>query len=227
MKGCLHEGCDRKYYCKGYCSTHYMQFKKYGRTVDIGSSRLLVNRVMAKVAQDPESGCWLWTGTIDGNGYGVVTLAGGKHRRAHRVVYELHRGPIPEGLQLDHLCRVRRCVNPEHLEPVTNRENTIRGVRPEQVREHFASRGRCKNNHVLAGDNVYTNARGHRVCRACKRSAARRGAPESRARGPIREVVSRSPAADRLECGHELRRRAKRPGRRRCPECEQQMTSNP
>lgn len=71
------------------------------------------------------SGCWNWVGGQSSDGYGVWSLRGAVTRRAHRIMYERHKGPIPQGLQLDHLCRNRLCVNPDHLEPVTNRENIL------------------------------------------------------------------------------------------------------
>lgn len=76
-----------------------------------------------------QSQCWTWQGHLDQGGYGRLTMDGGHRalkRRAHRCMYELLVGPIPDGLQLDHLCSNPSCVNPTHLEPVTNRENTIR-----------------------------------------------------------------------------------------------------
>lgn len=73
-----------------------------------------------------ESGCWLWTGIVGANGYGRARR-GQRKISAHRVVYEQHMGPISDDLMLDHLCRVRHCVNPAHLEPVTNAENQRRG----------------------------------------------------------------------------------------------------
>lgn len=71
--------------------------------------------------------CWLWTGSDNGVGYGQFYRAGGKKTYAHIFSYELHKGPIPAGLSLDHLCRVRNCCNPNHLEAVTHRENCLRG----------------------------------------------------------------------------------------------------
>lgn len=74
------------------------------------------------------NGCWIWKGRLDQKGYGHMNI-GRKTIGAHRYLYELHIGKIPEGMQLDHLCRVRNCVNPNHLEIVTNKENSWRGNR--------------------------------------------------------------------------------------------------
>lgn len=89
--------------------------------------KCVVHRFWAKVDIDPPSGCWLWTGAVDeATGYGRFWTADGLGY-AHRIAHELFVGPIPAGLDIDHLCRVRRCVNPAHLEPVTRRENLLRG----------------------------------------------------------------------------------------------------
>lgn len=77
---------------------------------------------------EDENGCWVWQRVRDRHGYGRTHRESGKTALAHRVYYERLVGPIPDGLQLDHLCRNHACVNPEHLEPVTNRENVIRGI---------------------------------------------------------------------------------------------------
>ena len=77
------------------------------------------------VEKVPESGCWVWMGTLREKGYGCLQI-GGKMQRAHRVSYVAFIGDIPEGLQIDHLCRVKCCINPHHLEPVTNEENRNR-----------------------------------------------------------------------------------------------------
>lgn len=82
-------------------------------------------RLATKIDREGPGGCWLWTGTINGAGYGTFRVDG-ETVGAHRYVYETERGPIPEGLHLDHLCSVRNCVNPSHLEPVTPSENIQR-----------------------------------------------------------------------------------------------------
>ncbi len=96
---------------------------------------------------DPDTGCWLWAGHINHLGYGTMHVEGGANRFAHCLIYEAHRGPVPDGAELDHLCRTTRCVNPDHLEPVTHAENIRRGeatkLTVDQVRHlrHLASRG--------------------------------------------------------------------------------------
>lgn len=110
---------------------------------------------------DKTDSCWLWTGgTV--NGYGTFQIAK-KNYRAHRLSFMLIRGNIPEGKHLDHLCRVRNCVNPDHLEPVTQKENIARG----EVQSAIVNRtGICKNGHSMT--NVYINpSSGKRRCRIC------------------------------------------------------------
>jgi len=116
-----------------------------------------------------KTGCWLWCGYKDGKGYGVFGKDPGKPIKAHRFSYENFKGKIPEGLQLDHVCRVRCCVNPSHLEPVTNRENVIRGIAARPAQTHCRSGG-----HELTRENTYINPRGHRECRICRGEAAQR-----------------------------------------------------
>jgi hypothetical protein len=107
--------------------------------------------------------CWLWTGGLDKDGYGW-TYPNGKTRRAHAVAYELVVGPVPDGLQLDHLCRVRHCVNPDHLEPVTRRENILRGVGPTAIN---ARRNTCPKGHPIDG----FKSTGARECKTCRRAS--------------------------------------------------------
>lgn len=113
---------------------------------------------------DGPGGCWLWTGHQNELGYGRVYVSGAGQRMVHRVVYELLVGPIPDGLEPDHLCRVPACSNPDHLEPVTHAENIRRGM---------ALRTSCPHGHAYTQENTYTNSRGHRFCRRCNRERAR------------------------------------------------------
>lgn len=132
-------------------------------------------RFWAKVDRRRSDGCWLWTGSKNRGGYGTITVNG--HTRAvHRVAYELLVGPIPDGLQLDHLCRVRHCVNPAHLEPVTQRENILRG---QGLAAANAAKTHCLRGHPFDGSNTYV-WRGKRFCRACNREHQRKVAARAR-----------------------------------------------
>lgn len=110
--------------------------------------------------------CWLWRGSLNNQGYGNVRWFN-KTLKAHRVAYELTYSSIPEGLDLDHLCRTRNCVNPEHLEPVTRQENILRG---EGVAAEYLKRTHCKKGHEYAvtGFWVWKNSRA-RICKICSR----------------------------------------------------------
>lgn len=119
-------------------------------------------RFWAKV--DKTDTCWLWTACKNGDGYGQFALAG--MRGAHRVSYEWAKGAIPEGLEIDHLCRIRHCVNPEHLEAVTHRENTLRG---DTVAATSAAKTHCPKGHPLSGDNLANLRDGTRRCLTCNR----------------------------------------------------------
>jgi hypothetical protein len=109
--------------------------------------------------------CWVWQLFRHSNGYGGEQVDG-RSCLAHVVSYERHVGPVPEDLQLDHLCRVRACVNPAHLEPVTLAVNVLRGIGPSAVN---ARKTHCKRGHEFSPENTHITTDGKRVCRACKR----------------------------------------------------------
>lgn len=121
------------------------------------------------ISPEPNSGCWLWLGAPVSHGYGQVKR-GNVRVGAHIAVYEEVRGPVPEGLELDHLCRVSCCVNPDHLDPVTHQENCRRGL----VGQNMRSKTHCPQGHPYFGDNLYLH-KGRRHCWTCitKRKRAR------------------------------------------------------
>lgn len=127
-----------------------------------------VTRFEAKVRKTP--GCWEWTAATTGT-YGAFTLNGNRKQvRAHRYAYELWRGPIPAGLHIDHLCRNPLCVNPDHLEPVTCRENLLRG---ETSNAANLAKTHCKRGHAFDELNTLHLKSGARVCRVCNRARQR------------------------------------------------------
>lgn len=163
--------------------------------IEIGDPRL-PNRFWLKVSVQP-NGCWQWAGAPDKDGYGTF-YRNGRNQRAHRVSYGVLIGPIPAGLEMDHLCHTRdkscdgsqckhrSCVNPSHLEPVTRVENNRRN---EDNRRNalgqipHATRTHCPAGHEYTAENTYMY-RQWRQCRACNRACAARYAARKRAERP-------------------------------------------
>ena len=137
---------------------------------------VLTHRFWAKVTVAP-SGCWEWTGARSSKGYGQWSVRG-VSKSIHRLTWQEFRGPIPDGLVIDHLCRVRHCCNPDHMEVVTGLVNAQRG--------EPATKDRCLRGHPLIGANLLTHARGQRTsvrnCRICYVLGRRATSPAKRPR---------------------------------------------
>lgn len=160
---CSIDGCTKPVHGRGWCSTHYMRWRRNGTTDDLRPTA--ADRFWSRTSRQPD-GCWLWTGSVHPNGYGRISVDN-KWTWVHRFAYDLLVGPIPAGLTIDHLCRNTLCVRPDHLEAVTAAENLRREVE--------ANRGdHCSHGHPFDSRNTYITPEGHRSCRACRRETSRR-----------------------------------------------------
>lgn len=174
---CIVDDCGNRTHSRGLCNRHYKRHQSHG-DVPILPRKTVASRLWDKV--DKTDTCWLWTGYTTPDGYGVMAgeREGDRNRTSgvHRVSYELLVGPIPAGLEIDHLCQVRNCVNPDHLEPVTRDENARRaGVRQTH----------CISGHEFTEQNTRIRASdGARICRTCEsgdRAEHRKGVRRGRA----------------------------------------------
>lgn len=178
-KGCKVQGCDRPHTARGWCARHYARWRKYGDPEAGGPERennvrgAPEARFWAYTRAIPD-GCWEWQGSLDQEGYARFQV-GQKIVKAYRWSYEQFVGPVPDGQVLDHLCRNRACVRPDHLEPVENRENILRGV---GVTARNARKTHCKRGHEFTPENTYTEKGGRRTCRTCKTEREKKRAKE-------------------------------------------------
>jgi hypothetical protein len=169
---CSVEGCEKRASGR-MCAMHAKRLYLTGSVGPVGTAyrrRPWAERFWEKVEKTPT--CWNWTASTQRDGYGVFETRGTQHRsrHTHRIVYELLVGPIPDGMELDHLCRNRACCNPAHLEPVPHGENCVRGVGFGGIN---ARKTHCASGHPYDGDNLYIHPDGSRRCRACDRERAR------------------------------------------------------
>lgn len=191
---CSIEGCDKPYEARGWCQMHYARWKKYGTPLPTdnfiprtpnGDPLEWLETMLS--TGDPEE-CWLWPfGTA--RGHGKIHFNGWS-QMVHRVAYVKTYGPIPESLVLDHTCHNRdatclggdyclhrRCINPAHLEAVTNKVNCYRGRQPGPRYRITV----CKNGHSLIGPSNVYEWRGKRLCRQCRVEASKRNAAKRKA----------------------------------------------
>lgn len=170
MKTCTIEGCTSPAPCKGMCQKHYKRMRRYGSTDD---RRLTpIDRLMARVVETAgpmATPCWITTYTPNRAGYVPLRTEGGKRKLCHTVTYEHFVGPIPDGLELDHLCRVRGCCNPAHLEAVTRRVNFLRSHHNSAITYRTDL---CRNGHFMA--DAYVKSDNRRECRICRDQRRRR-----------------------------------------------------
>ncbi len=146
--------------------------RAHARGLFVGLSENMVRRFVLWLDED-ENGCWLWTRGCTTNGYGHGRMDS-QHFYAHRLAWELWHGPIPDGLELDHLCRVHRCCNPDHLEPVTHAENMRRST-PGGAAGLNRAQTECKKGHPFDGHDGR-----QRTCSACIRGRSRARSRQSR-----------------------------------------------
>lgn len=166
---CSIDGCSRPVHGRGWCKMHHHRWMRHGDPLGTHQRPSPEERFWAKVDKSGE--CWIWTGAIQPEGYGVFRAGDGRTVRAHRFSYELANGPIPVGLVLDHLCRTPPCVSPFHLEAVTNRVNVVvRSVTSASALH--AAQTHCKRGHLFDDANtaIVPGQHGpHRRCRECTR----------------------------------------------------------
>jgi len=165
---CTIDGCARPAVSRGYCKRHYERLRINGDPLRLRRKgpkpTPTIQRFLDSFTVVPETGCWEWTGHKTPNGYGGFTPTGATATGAHRWSFEWFVGPIGSGFQIDHLCRNRACVNPDHVEPVTCAENIRRG----ETGKWQTLRTHCPKGHPYNETNTIRRD-GKRSCRECAR----------------------------------------------------------
>jgi Pyruvate/2-oxoacid:ferredoxin oxidoreductase delta subunit len=123
------------------------------------------------VSPAPNTGCWFWLGNHSPAGYAMFTAKKGRISGAHRYSYEIHKGPIPVGLEVDHICNMKGCVNPDHLQALTSRQNQMRTNSPIAQNSR---KTHCHKGHEFTPENTVKHSGGGRECRECRKAFKRK-----------------------------------------------------
>lgn len=161
---CAEVDCARPVQARGLCHMHYKAAHRR-QTLPPRIERNPIAAFWDRVEKTDT--CWWWRGGISMYGYGQFQPARSKNLRAHKFAWEMEHGPTPDDMVLDHLCRNRACVRPEHLEPVTPRTNTLRGIGPAAINSRKTA---CVNGHRFTPENTRVDAQGNRSCWMCLRA---------------------------------------------------------
>ncbi len=132
----------------------------------------IIERFLAKIVKDKETGCWNWVGYVNKGGYGLIS-SDTRPLLSHRVSHTFYKGDIPKGFDIDHLCRNRSCCNPDHLEAVTRKENLKRGIGPQLASERSKAATHCPKGHEYTVENTRYRTQGWKLCRICSRANRR------------------------------------------------------
>lgn len=176
---CQIDGCSSHVHARGLCNKHYIRWRKVNP--GLAKRRPWDEAFWARVDKNGPGGCWLWTGHLQPSGYARTRTPSGSSRAVHLIVYEMLVGPIPHGMQIDHVCHTRacnggsscahrRCCNPQHLQPVTPLQNLARSsnfIATNLMTSH------CPRGHPYSGENLRVNSRGARECRTCRNEEMR------------------------------------------------------